>query len=378
MKPVSDSLFTFERTGMPADSYERCSAEDLALEEKWFRDAIFKAPELVIGPCRAAGLVEDEEEWYPWQKEFPTDAGRIDVLLISSQGRVAVVETKLAANPESRRKVLAQVLDYLAQLPEALNETMPTIPTQDNEPVAEEDDVREAVAEGNVLVVIASDEVDSRVAKLSRNLLSDHLVKRWDLVLIDLALYRPNEGARDKCFIIPNVRSLVKSEPRQVVRVIVQGENPSATVEVERVTIDEERPASQRWDETQFFENLEAWGAPPPVQDFATKLRELASRFPESVTLAWGRGKKGSMVLKRFGGGLIEVYGSGKIKFRPLKFTRALGDERGREYRIGLEKIIPRAMTMKYPRVAADEAAKVVPAIYELVQEALEGVDHKT
>src|SRR5262245_44307579 len=107
MKLVGDQLFAFDQSAAPAVTHERCSAEDLGLKEAWFRDAIFESPELVTGPCRAAGLTDDE--WYPWRKEFHTDVGPIDVLLLSSQGRVAVVETKLASNPELRRRVLAQV-----------------------------------------------------------------------------------------------------------------------------------------------------------------------------------------------------------------------------------------------------------------------------
>ena len=245
MKLVSDYLFTFDSTAAPAVTHERCSAEDIGLKESWFRDAIFESPELVIGPCRAAGLTDDE--WYPWRKEFQTAVGPIDVLLVSSQGRVAVVETKLASNPELRRRVLAQVLDYLAHLPAEFGDSMPKVPEDENgEPVADADDIREAVSQGDVLVIIASDEVDPRVAKLSRTLLSDHLVKQWDLALVDLAVYRPREGVPGKCFIVPNVANLVQSEPRQIVRVIVQGESPSARVEVERVIVGPDPPRRAR------------------------------------------------------------------------------------------------------------------------------------
>ena len=123
MKPVSDQLFVFERAETLRPGYERCLAKDLGLKEAWLRDAIFETPELVIGPCRAAGLTEDD--WYPWAREFRVEVGKIDVLLLSSEGRVAVVETKLAGNPELRRRVLAQALDYLAHLADGLREPGP-------------------------------------------------------------------------------------------------------------------------------------------------------------------------------------------------------------------------------------------------------------
>ena len=289
---------------------------------------------------------------------------------------MAVVETKLASNPELRRKVLAQVLDYLAHLPAAFEDSMPEVPEDENgEPVAEPDDIREAVSQGDVLVIITSDEVDSRVAKLSRTLLADHLVKQWDLALVDLSVYRPRQGVQAECFIVPNLRNSVESETRQVVRVIVQGENPSARVEVERIATDEVTSGRQKWDGNRFFENLRTGVAPQAVRDLAIELRELASRFPESITLAWGTGRDGSMVVKRHDAGLIEVYGSGNIKFRPRKFARALGEDGGDKYRNALEHIIPDAMKMYHPTVSSVEAAKVASALFDLVRKALEGAE---
>jgi hypothetical protein len=50
-------------------------------------------------------------------RECPTDAGPIDVLLMNPEGRITLVETKLASNPEQARKVVGQCLHYLVDLP---------------------------------------------------------------------------------------------------------------------------------------------------------------------------------------------------------------------------------------------------------------------
>lgn len=377
MKPVSDQLFTLEKDGTLEASWERCSAKDLGLPERWLRDAIFKNPELVIGPCRAAGITDDD--WYAWQREYKVaEAGRIDVLLLSGQGRVGVIETKLAHNPDKRRQVLAQALDYLAHLPEQCDESMPPIPTDENgTPVAGVEEVREAVAEGDVLVIIASDDTDPKVAKLGRRLLGDNLVKQWDLALVDVALYRAPASDSSRCLVVPHLRHVVHSEPRQVVRVVVEGETPSARVKVERIGSDENASARQKWDEKRFFENLEA-GRAPEVYRFALRLRELVGRFPESLSLAYGTGKDGSVVLKRRGSGLIEVYGSGTIKFRPSKFGRALGDEVGAAYRRRLETIAPEALRMHYPRIPPEAAGRVAPSLYEAIRHAVEAAEDGT
>ncbi|MEO5897740.1 MAG: hypothetical protein ABIS06_18780 [Vicinamibacterales bacterium] len=57
------------------------------------------------------------EQGYLWAKEFAlADTGYIDLLLLSSLGRMGVVETRLSFNPERRREVGAQILDYAVTL----------------------------------------------------------------------------------------------------------------------------------------------------------------------------------------------------------------------------------------------------------------------
>lgn len=46
--------------------------------------------------------------------EVSAGSGAIDVLLLSSDGVLTIVETKLGKNPESRREVIGQVLEYAA------------------------------------------------------------------------------------------------------------------------------------------------------------------------------------------------------------------------------------------------------------------------
>ena len=52
----------------------------------------------------------------PIGREIPVDLGNttgyIDDLFISSKGFLVIVETKLWRNPESRREVIGQIIDY--------------------------------------------------------------------------------------------------------------------------------------------------------------------------------------------------------------------------------------------------------------------------
>ena len=102
---------------------------------------------------------------------------------------------------------------------------------------------------------------------------------------------------------------------------------------------------------------------------FGNSLRDIRSR----LRWLWGTGKRiGSMVLKRNANGLIEVYGSGELRFRPLKFVRALGEEGGRAYAEALERVVPNIFNQRYPGLMPAKAAEVAPTLFEVIREAVE------
>jgi hypothetical protein len=51
-------------------------------------------------------------------EEWPAGTGRADIVLIGSDAVLTIVETKLSRNPEARREVIAQLLEYAAYLSE--------------------------------------------------------------------------------------------------------------------------------------------------------------------------------------------------------------------------------------------------------------------
>jgi hypothetical protein len=76
-------------------------------DEKWLQDLLIRHPDLLP-------TSEIEPIFYPLVvigREVPVTGGRIDVLYVSQSGYPVIVETKLWRNPESKREVVAQVLD---------------------------------------------------------------------------------------------------------------------------------------------------------------------------------------------------------------------------------------------------------------------------
>jgi hypothetical protein len=81
-------------------------------DEKWLQRVIYENPQLVpideVEPI-FAGVV-------PVCMELPTSVGPLDLVFVNEQGLFTLVECKLWRNPEARRKVVGQILDYAQQI----------------------------------------------------------------------------------------------------------------------------------------------------------------------------------------------------------------------------------------------------------------------
>lgn len=259
MKSIGNQLFLstkLDGVGPPRPAYRRVFARDIGLPESWFRDAIHGDPDLVIGACREAGRVAADEVWLPWGTEVFVDAGPIDVLLLSSRGRIGIVETKLSYNPEKRRTVVAQVLDYAFAMQGMSLDELPSLPGGDFSP--DPADIEECLANGRFLLVIAGDAMDPRALRLSEGLLGRHLTSEWDLAMVDINLFQSMSGDAG-VLLVPELRGTVASEVRQVVRVQVEGSAPKARVEVEHVVVSAANPVRPGKLSTDgFFERMTA------------------------------------------------------------------------------------------------------------------------
>lgn len=77
-------------------------------KENWMQRLLFDSPQLQpigeIDPVFSPPI--------PLGREIQTKAGPIDNLYISPSGFITIVETKLYRNPQARREVIGQVIDY--------------------------------------------------------------------------------------------------------------------------------------------------------------------------------------------------------------------------------------------------------------------------
>ncbi len=82
------------------------------LEERWLQQLIHQHP-----TCLPMDQIEPGiGPLVPVCMELPLHVGSVDNLFITPEGHLVVVEVKLWANPEARRKVVAQTLEYATAL----------------------------------------------------------------------------------------------------------------------------------------------------------------------------------------------------------------------------------------------------------------------
>ncbi len=103
--------------GGVTEKLERISLSNGTFQENWIQELLEKEPSILptaeIDPifapliCLAREVRLDVDEG---------KGGRIDNLYISPKGYVVVVETKLWRNPEARREVVGQILDYAKEI----------------------------------------------------------------------------------------------------------------------------------------------------------------------------------------------------------------------------------------------------------------------
>jgi len=92
--------------------FQPIDAQNKLYNEKWLQDLLRRNPEILP-------VAEIEPVFYPLipiGQEVGTETGAIDNLFISHRGYLVLVETKLWRNPEAKREVVAQAIDYGSSL----------------------------------------------------------------------------------------------------------------------------------------------------------------------------------------------------------------------------------------------------------------------
>lgn len=140
--------------------------------------------------------------------------------------RLVLLEDKLLRNPQAKREVLAQILDYAERAQS--DWTVDALCRQVDPEVASWMRLHEArlkvmLAQREFLLVIAGDDIDADLLRLARRFATGgDPLSLAELCLVSLTVYRRG----DEHLLIPHVVSAVERHQRQLaIRVTVQGED---------------------------------------------------------------------------------------------------------------------------------------------------------
>jgi|HubBroStandDraft_4_1064222.scaffolds.fasta_scaffold00671_3 hypothetical protein len=211
--------------------------------ERWLQNLLYRHPNALP--------VEEIDNSYsgliPVCTELPVGAaGYIDVLYSTASGRIAVLEAKLWRNPEARRKVIGQILDYAKTLSqwsystldaqvqaarrrEGKKDSAATLFGAVNaaNPGSDErqfvDSVFRNLKRGEFLLLIAGDGIHGGVGEIT-DFLEGHGTLHFTFGLVELCIYKvPNGG------LLIQPRVLAQSEIVRRVVVDIRGEKVSVT-----------------------------------------------------------------------------------------------------------------------------------------------------
>lgn len=172
-------------------------------DEGWLQSLIQAHPALLPIEVIEPGLAQP----VPICMELPLPSGSVDNLMITRGGGLVVVETKLWRNPQSRREVVGQVLDYAKDLSRfhytdlehavrrALKKPELSIfdlVHKDGAPHEEAtfiDSVSRNLRLGRMLLIIAGDGIQES-AELLTDFLQIHMGLHFTLAMVEMSLWR--------------------------------------------------------------------------------------------------------------------------------------------------------------------------------------------
>jgi hypothetical protein len=211
-----------------AERLERVSLGEKEISEGWLQQRLLECPELLpideidpgFGPLIAVGC------------EVGTAVGPMDNLYISAQGTLTLVEAKLWRNPEARRQVIGQILDYAKELSrwsyddldakarEVAGKSLWELVSGADNAGLDESRFVDAVARnlkvGRFLLLIVGDGIREEMERLA-DFLQETPQLRFTLALVELQVYRlPND---ERYLILPLIVGRTKEITRAVVRV---------------------------------------------------------------------------------------------------------------------------------------------------------------
>lgn len=279
---------------------EKVSLKSKSYNESWIQDICFRSPNLLpfeeLEPA-FSGMI-------PICRELSVDSGSIDLVYVNEYGFISIGECKLWRNPEARRKVVGQILDYAKDLAKwdylkFETECMKAREERDNNlfkimqdyyPEIEEasfiDNLQNNLKKGRFLLTIIGDGIRENMEELS-----DYIHRNgnlnFTLALIELPVYK--NPANEELIITPRILAKTKEIERIIYRL--------SDHEIEKAETENGiKAVSKTISEKVFYEKLQASIGKNNSDSFQNFIEKLKSEL--NIVPKLGRGKKLSLNLK--------------------------------------------------------------------------------
>lgn len=317
-------------------SLRRLSAQQDKFEydEKWLQNIVHENPELI-----PASTVEPIfSNLIPVCRELPCPSGYLDNLYVTPDGYLVLVECKLWKNPESRRKVIAQIMDYAKDfaswdyddLNQAIrsrtgsNSDNPLFEIADSDLATTDeitfvDRVSRNLKLGRHLLLIVGDGIQENMISLTEHV-QQHMGLHFTLGLVEIGIYQFPAG--EGVLIIPNVIAKTTNIERAVVSV----ENDQVVISQPVISKPKSKSSSRGTiSEDEFFERLEE-NNPAGAQwlrNLLEKLSEIDVTYDVSQSLILRFNPDGET---EFGLGFFDVRGqvhTGQACWKLMEFGGA-------------------------------------------------------
>lgn len=236
--------------------------------------------------------------------ELPTAAGALDNLWITPEGGIVLGECKLFRNPEARRQVIVQALDYAraiaglhyeefeAAVRKALGSTSTTLWSLVREHSALDeapfiDAVSRRLRHSHFMILVIGDGIQEGVESLA-NYLQQHAGLHVALALVDLSIWRDGE---DRLLIVPRVPLHTVMVERGVVTIAPSGAVIVQPPNEQTSRLSAAAPRAVSISEQEYFDQLEQ-RRPGLAAKLRSFLGDVATvgvvpEFRRSLVLRW-------------------------------------------------------------------------------------------
>ncbi|MCK9463721.1 MAG: hypothetical protein M0R80_29225 [Proteobacteria bacterium] len=231
---------TGEGDGRATVAFENANSDfvipaELGLTELNYDSLIASQLPAIAGCLAAGGLIKDDSALLflgtVRDTGEPNKPKRVDVLLAEASAgsggapgdfrRLVLVEDKLDKNPESRRRVLSQILDYAQTFQSMTFEDLRSQISEQLRPWLDEYrlEVEHCLDDGDFLLVLAGDRIHPRALELADWELSkqNRMLSKYEFAAVELSLYGI-PGTKDEYLFIPHLVGAVKATERTCIK----------------------------------------------------------------------------------------------------------------------------------------------------------------